>query len=710
MLIALGYISLCSLRLTAQSGTYQSKGIYEDYFIPNNATGYIALTAVGGGGGVKRFDNGIKDFKVAAGEGAYVKAWFEIGTGENQLKPGSTLRFIVGGRGADFHSAGSSGGGGGGGTGIVYRDILTHEWELLVVAGGGSGSGFSITVNRLYGAGGTAYATGNEGDGKGGFSLYESSAGAGAYVGDIFANGVKAGVGMYAEAGWPDQEGDPTGGRSLEEYVKGGWGFGAGGDGSRSSAHTGGGGGYSGGDVGTVTATQMDPSGGGTSYVNEDFALNFFSVGGATSTATHAGHAGYEYTADIALPTIKLAKDPTKCLHVTGGKAAPGTNVQLWDCNGGTAENWVFTGSMVKFAKDNNQCLEIQGSNPYNGANVELWTCNTGTNAQKWIYDGVKGLIRSAANPDKCLDLVNGQTFNGNNIQIWDCKSIGAQQWIMDRATFSSAPPIRLISNSKKCIHTRDGWMGEGAWLELWDCMGTTAQQWVLEDNQIKPVNNTGRCVTIKNADDTNGTQLLLWNCYGDDHQQWVYDGVKRLIRSKKNLNKCFALSSNSNGNGTLIQLMECNTGDTQQWQIDGATTSPTDERVQTIRPAYATNKCFHTKAGSTANGANVELWDCLGTEAQEWYFIGSQIKFNGNHDKCLTLPVGDMTNGTNIFLEDCSGGYRQEWIYDGLTKSIRSGKNLSKCIHIRESSSANGANVELWNCLGTEAQQFEIN
>ncbi|MCB0563861.1 MAG: ricin-type beta-trefoil lectin domain protein [Phaeodactylibacter sp.] len=269
---------------------------------------------------------------------------------------------------------------------------------------------------------------------------------------------------------------------------------------------------------------------------------------------------------------------------------------------------------------------------------------------------------------------------------------------------------ISLEQHPDKCIHTRDGWMGEGAWLELWDCMGTTAQQWVLEDDQIKPLNKTERCVTIKNADYTNGTQLLLWNCYGDEHQQWVYDGVKRLIRSKKNLNKCFALSSNSTGNGTLIQLMQCNTGETQQWDLNGATTSPTDDRVQTIRPAYDTNKCFHTKGGSTANGANVELWDCLGTEAQEWYFSSTYIKFNSDHDKCLTLPVGEYTNGANIFLEDCNGGYRQQWVYDGFNKSIRSVRTPDKCIHIKEGSSANGANVELWNCMGTVAQQFEIN
>ncbi|MCB0565769.1 MAG: ricin-type beta-trefoil lectin domain protein [Phaeodactylibacter sp.] len=269
---------------------------------------------------------------------------------------------------------------------------------------------------------------------------------------------------------------------------------------------------------------------------------------------------------------------------------------------------------------------------------------------------------------------------------------------------------LRLVhSSSDKCIHTKDGWMGEGAWLELWDCLGTTAQQWVVQGDQIKPFNNTDRCVTIENASETSGSQLLLWNCHGDEHQQWVYDGVTGLFRSRKNFKKCLSLGKKTIANGTKIQLMDCAVTADQQWLFDGTRTSPTSDRIHTISPAYATDKCFHTKEGSTDNGANVELVDCLGTKAQQWYFESTYIKFNGDRDKCLTLPVGDATNGANIFLEDCNGGYRQEWVYDGFTKGIRSVRTPDKCIHIKEGSSANGANVELWNCMGTVAQEFEI-
>jgi hypothetical protein len=231
---------------------------------------------------------------------------------------------------------------------------------------------------------------------------------------------------------------------------------------------------------------------------------------------------------------------------------------------------------MIKNAKDQSQCLEIQGSNPYNGANVELWGCNNGTNAQKWVYDGVKRLIRSARDLDKCLDLVNGQTYNGNNIQMWDCKSIGAQQWLVGEAVTSS----------------------------------TTAS-------------------------------------------------------------------------------------------------------LQSIHSLYSSGKCMDLQGGQnggTANGTNVQLWTCYeGNARQQWYFNGSQIKFNDNKNKCLDLLGGNTGNGSNIALWDCNGAVNQQWIYDGMTQTIRSGQDLNKCIHIKGGSTSNGANLEIWTCNESKTSQFEV-
>ena len=155
----------------------QSSVIYYDFTVPQaGAMPYLSLTARGGDGG--KFD--IKDIlghtarTGQGGQGALVKGVFKIGAGANELKPGSTLRVIVGQSGRsgvnNWGSVGNSGAGGGGGTGILYlpagaSETNTSAWQILAVAGGGGGGysgGFAgqpkaCCDNRMGGGGGGSY-------------------------------------------------------------------------------------------------------------------------------------------------------------------------------------------------------------------------------------------------------------------------------------------------------------------------------------------------------------------------------------------------------------------------------------------------------------------------------------------------------------------------------------------------------------------------
>lgn len=143
--------------LNLDGGKYQihSSGIaYTDYIIPlNGAPPYIQITARGADGG-KAWIEALKGFKYQTvrtgqgGQGTTVSATFRIGTGSNELQPGSTLRTIIGLAGASGRNCrgciGQHGGGGGGGTGLLYlpkgADATNPaNWKILLVAGGGGG-------------------------------------------------------------------------------------------------------------------------------------------------------------------------------------------------------------------------------------------------------------------------------------------------------------------------------------------------------------------------------------------------------------------------------------------------------------------------------------------------------------------------------------------------------------------------------------------
>jgi len=115
----------------------------------------------------------------------------------------------------------------------------------------------------------------------------------------------------------------------------------------------------------------------------------------------------------------------------------------------------------------NNKCVDVPNSNFVDRAPLQMWTCN-GTSAQKWTFDGTA--LRSQNN--KCMDVDGGATGNGAVVQLYTCNGTGAQQFTLNAA----GDLINLQAN--RCVDIKD-WNGaDGARLQLWDCAGTLNQKW----------------------------------------------------------------------------------------------------------------------------------------------------------------------------------------------------------------------------------------
>src|SRR6266542_2098013 len=84
-----------------------------------------------------------------------------------------------------------------------------------------------------------------------------------------------------------------------------------------------------------------------------------------------------------------------KCLDVTGGSNANGTQVEIWTCHSGANQLWTSTsaGELRVTISGVTKCLDASGASTDNGtANgtiVEVWTCKTaGNNTQRWVPGG----------------------------------------------------------------------------------------------------------------------------------------------------------------------------------------------------------------------------------------------------------------------------------------------------------------------------------
>ncbi|MBL6279169.1 ricin-type beta-trefoil lectin domain protein [Micromonospora fiedleri] len=116
---------------------------------------------------------------------------------------------------------------------------------------------------------------------------------------------------------------------------------------------------------------------------------------------------------------------------------------------------------------------------------------------------------------------------------------------------------------------------------------------------------------------------------------------------------KCVDVQWSGTQNGTAVQLWDCNGTNAQNWAGIG--------RQGTLR---AFGKCLDVDGGSHDDGARVQLWDCNGTGAQDWLLENGQL-INTGSGKCLDAFGGAQT-GTALQIRGCSGAVTQAWAASG--------------------------------------------
>ena len=82
---------------------------------------YLVVEIRGGDGGSRSNHSLVNPLIVEGGGGATLKGYYPIGNGENQINKGDNLRLIIGSKGDNVESAGTTGANGGAGTGLFYN-------------------------------------------------------------------------------------------------------------------------------------------------------------------------------------------------------------------------------------------------------------------------------------------------------------------------------------------------------------------------------------------------------------------------------------------------------------------------------------------------------------------------------------------------------------------------------------------------------------
>ncbi|MDH6115399.1 endo-1,4-beta-xylanase [Kitasatospora sp. MAP12-15] len=117
-----------------------------------------------------------------------------------------------------------------------------------------------------------------------------------------------------------------------------------------------------------------------------------------------------------------------RCLDVPNASTTAGTQVQIYDCWGGSNQTWTHTSSdqLTVYSGSSQLCLDAYGRGATNGTKVDVWPCN-GQSNQQWHLnsDGSVTGVQSGL----CLDVTGASTANGALAQLWTCSGATNQQW-----------------------------------------------------------------------------------------------------------------------------------------------------------------------------------------------------------------------------------------------------------------------------------------
>ena len=187
---------------------------------------------------------------------------------------------------------------------------------------------------------------------------------------------------------------------------------------------------------------------------------------------TGSSTAGYPLTwSEVGLPP-GLTLAPSTGL-ITGSPSTAGTygvTVTAADASGtsrGVSFNWTITAASGPVKAANGKCLDDSGSGTANGNKVDIWTCN-GTSAQRWTFSG--GALSVLGT---CLaDSTGGGT--GTKLVIFTCDGQASQTW-----SHRSNGEYVLALNGL-CLTDPSGSSVNGTQVQLRTCQNFKDQHWSL--------------------------------------------------------------------------------------------------------------------------------------------------------------------------------------------------------------------------------------
>ena len=125
----------------------------------------------------------------------------------------------------------------------------------------------------------------------------------------------------------------------------------------------------------------------------------------------------------------------------------------------------------------------------------------------------------------------------------------------------------------------------------------------------------------------------------------------QQIVSPLGNYGYCLDDYGSGTTNDNPVDIWQCNGTDAQQWTYNTSTHTITDFGM-----------CLDVNKQGTANGTKVDLYTCNGGDNQRWTTTASNTLVDEQSGTCLDVPNGTATNGNQLQIWTCNGNVQQEW------------------------------------------------
>lgn len=271
------------------------------------------------------------------------------------------------------------------------------------------------------------------------------------------------------------------------------------------------------------------------------------------------------------------SKGTNFCLDVSGASLDRGTNVQVWEENDSTAQQWSIIQTDYGYkiqSRCNGFYLDIAGGGFENSTNVQVWETND-TTAQKYVFvpygastgqtieDGVYS-IRSALDAKYCVDAdgaaVKSEYKDETNIHLWEtntCDDLFYVEYLSDGyynvSEVSTGLALDIWSDDANFTYVNRN-------IQLCGKNGNRNQQWVIKDNGDGTYTliskMSGYCLDLSGGVCEKGKNISQYYYNGTAAQKWSFVPVSPseiTIVSLPNITEYY-IGSNLDTDGAVIQ------------------------------------------------------------------------------------------------------------------------------------------------------------